>query len=159
MACGEYNIVDISFGEVRTLHMKYPGGFKLEFGLPVTVLTTAATGGHGRHRSQGIFTGVVLAESPLDFKRSKHISISFAGLEEPSEYESDYCEYEDGKNTETEETETMEYQKPFKKKKEEAFLVMALTHASCPYVAGQIVWINVAEIVSIGAVCTLPVRG
>jgi len=140
--------------------MNYPGGFKLEFGSPVTVLTTAATGSsHGRHRTQGIFTGVVLAESPLDFKRGKHISISFAGMnEETSEYESDYGEYEDGKDSETEETETTEYQKPFKKKKEEEFLVMALTHPSCPYVAGQIVWINVAEIVSIGAVCTSPVR-
>ncbi|SEP22767.1 hypothetical protein SAMN04490178_11438 [Propionispora vibrioides] len=141
------------------MYMNYPGGFKLEFGSPVTVLTTAATGGHSRHRRQGVFTGVVLAESQLDFKRGKHISISFAGMgEESSECESDYGEYEDCKDSETEETETTEYQKPFKKKKEEEFLVMALTQPSCPYVAGQIVWINVAEIVSIGAVCTSPVR-
>jgi len=154
--------------------MNQPGGFKFDFGSTVTILTTAAAGAeHGKNfDSLGVFTGIVLDEAKLKLKRTpKHVSISVDGLEET--YDGDYCEneYKPDKDKEDEwdkdckdkdyddwhkDCKDKDYGKkhhPVEVKKEEEFLVLSLTCPSFPFTAGQLVWVNIEQIVALAVVC------
>lgn len=91
------------------MSIKYqPGGFKLDFGSTVTILTTAACSPR-KHSSQGIFTGVVLDDADLKFERAaKHLTISM---------DSDY--FEDEQNDEADKYTFQEAKYPVKEDKKE----------------------------------------
>lgn len=187
-----------------------PGGFSFIFGSSLTVVTTAAAGGH--HGKTGIFTGVVLDETKLNFKRgSKLLTVSVSG-----DYWEDECDHEvqnntdkdfDDPQTEQDKADHALWQKdqaeaekhwnseqeiqceswhmsdhdkhdkhnkhnkhdkhdfcdkPHQEKKDhkkcdlrpkENFLVLALTRPSHPYKTGEVVWINIDQIVSVAVGC------
>lgn len=91
------------------MSIKYqPGGFKLDFGSTVTILTTAACSPR-KHSSQGIFTGVVLDDTDLKFERAaKHLTISM---------DSDY--FEDDQHDEADKYTFQEAKYPVKEDKKE----------------------------------------
>ncbi|QJW47280.1 hypothetical protein HA075_16700 [bacterium BFN5] len=76
-----------------------PGGFKLDFGSTVTILTTAACSPR-KHTSQGIFTGVVLDDTDLKFERAaKHLTISMDSdyFEDEQNDDEDKCTFQEMK--------------------------------------------------------------
>lgn len=143
-----------------------PGGFKFDFGSTVTVLTSVAGEDYGKNiNSLGTFTGVVLDETHIKIKRdTKHISISMDGIEElqdgcdsgysddsegyDSECDEECCEWHGSEDEcDYEENDHCEVKKPGR------FLVLSLTCPSFPFSPGQIVWINIDQIVAFAVVC------
>ena len=163
--------------------MNQPGGFKFDFGSTVTILTTAAAGAdHGKNvNSLGVFTGVVLDEAELKLKRPpKHVSISVDGIEQV--HDGDYFDKpdtdkddgldKDGKDKDHDGLDKEDKDKDHDKwckddkdkdhdekkhaivvKKPDEFLVLSLTCASFPFTAGQLVWVNIEQIVALAVVC------
>ncbi len=132
---------------------QHPGGFKLDFGSTVTILTTAVadTKHCKRVNGQGIFTGVVLEESELKLKRSpKHVLISVNGLDEiQDDTESggkDSCW-----NGHKPEDKQNDYEGEDKKTQE--FVILSLTCPSFPFMPGQIVWISLDQIIALAVLC------
>lgn len=140
--------------------------FDFDFRSTVTIVTTAAEGpSHSKNaRTRGIFTGVVIDETQLTFRRSSdNVSVFVDGVQVGDEAE---CECEEccGDGHEPEKSkDTCEWCPPEKDddcdkkhdhvKKPGKWLVLSLTCPSFPYCAGQIVWINVKQIVAVAEVC------
>lgn len=189
-----------------------PGGFKLDFGSTVTILTTAACSPR-KHSSQGIFTGVVLDDTDTNFERTaKHLTITvdsdyfedeqkdegedqyaFQGAKYPinedkkgsgwTKYckdkesgewykdgidkcedkchkphqEKECCEpkHEDKCHKPDKDKECCEHKHEHKcpPKGKDEYLLLSLTCPSYPFHPGQLVWINIEEIVALTVIC------
>lgn len=186
------------------MSIKYqPGGFKLDFGSTVTILTTAACSPR-KHTSQGIFTGVVLDDTDMKFERTaKHLTItmdsdyfedeqhdeadkySFQGAKYPVNEDkkgygwTKFCKdkesgewYKDDDKCHKDkvcceqkpeeichkphpEKECCEpkYEHKCHPKAKDEYLLLSLTCPSFPFLPGQLVWINIEEIVAFTVIC------
>lgn len=146
----------------------HPGGFKLDFGSTVTILTTAVsdTKHCKRASSQGIFTGIVLDESQLKLKRNqRQILMSEEGINEIKEStgrgDLDSChQYDDKQNEEADAKicqpkDCVEHKHSCECeiKKTQEFVILSLTCPSFPFVPGQIVWISLDQIIALAVLC------
>lgn len=144
-----------------------PDNLAFAFGSELTILTTAAGMNHGKCRThKGVFTGIVLDEADLQFRRGpKHISLVIDGWQKnggqskdagysPIASGGDEHGYEAGQNEDDNALKSQKHwpDKP-KGKRTQEYIVLALTYPSFPFRAGQIVWISVKQIVGIAVNC------